>query len=226
MISFKEIPDEDKPRERLIREGAMSLSNEELLMILLKTGTKNYSVKEIAISVLSSCGKISELRNFSFNQLLKIDGIGRVKATEIIAMIELGRRVNRNVQEEDILSFSDPLIIVQYFNEIYRNVNQEEFYCVYLNQKKKYIAKKRLFVGTVNYSVVHPREIFKEAYLLSASFFICVHNHPSGDPTPSKEDVVMTEKLKKLGKIHAIYLVDHLIIGKDIYYSFYENGSI
>ena len=226
MISFKEIPDEDKPRERLIREGAMSLSNEELLMILLKTGTKKYSVKEIAISVLSSCGKISELRNFSFNQLLKIDGIGRVKATEIIAMIELGRRVNRNVQEEDILSFSDPLIIVQYFNEIYRNVNQEEFYCVYLNQKKKYIAKKRLFVGTVNYSVVHPREIFKEAYLLSASFIICVHNHPSGDPTPSKEDIVMTEKLKKLGEIHAIYLVDHLIIGKDIYYSFYENGSI
>lgn len=226
MISFKEIPDEDKPRERLIREGAMALSNEELLMILLKTGTKKYSVKEIAISVLSSCGKVSELRNFSFNQLLKIDGIGKVKAIEIIAMIELGRRVNRNVQEEDILSFSDPLIIVQYFNEIYRNVNQEEFYCVYLNQKKKYIAKKRLFVGTVNYSVVHPREIFKEAYLLSASFFICVHNHPSGDPTPSKEDIVMTEKLKKLGEIHAIYLVDHLIIGKDIYYSFYENGSI
>ena len=226
MISFKEIPDEDKPRERLIREGAMALSNEELLMILLKTGTKKYSVKEIAISVLSSCGKISELRNFSFNQLLKIDGIGKVKAIEIIAMIELGRRVNRNVQENDILSFSDPLVIVQYFNEIYRNVNQEEFYCVYLNQKKKYIAKKRLFVGTVNYSVVHPREIFKEAYLLSASFFICVHNHPSGDPTPSKEDIVMTEKLKKLGEIHAIYLVDHLIIGKDIYYSFYENGSI
>ena len=226
MISFKQIPNEDKPRERLIRDGVRSLSNEELLMILLKTGTKKYSVKEIAISLLTYCGEINKLKDISFSNLQKINGIGRVKAIEIIAMIELGRRINMDVKEKDMISFTDPVVIVQYFNQIYKNIKQEEFYCVYLDHKKKYIDKKRLFIGTVNYSVVHPREIFKEAYLLSASFIICVHNHPSGDPFPSKEDIAITKKLKKLGEIHAIYLVDHLIIGKDIYYSFYENGCI
>ena len=100
---------------------------------------------------------------------------------------------------------------------------QEEFICIYLDNKKKYISKKKLFVGTINSSIVHPREIFKEAYLLSASFIICIHNHPSGDSTPSKEDIVLTYKIKELGELHAIPLVDHLIIGNDSYFSFYEN---
>ena len=103
---------------------------------------------------------------------------------------------------------------------------QEEFYCLYLDNKKKYIDKLKLFVGSINYSVVHPREVFKNAYLLSASFIVCIHNHPSGDPFPSHEDIILTSKIKEIGNLHGIGLVDHIIIGKDSYYSFYENKNV
>ncbi len=226
MLKFKEIPDEEKPRERLRMYGANYLSNEELLMILLKTGTKNKSVKELAIEVLSKSGGVSHLKNLSYQKLCKIDGIGNVKAIEILALIELAKRMNAVVDEKKLISFTKPDVIINYFNELFYNVKQEEFYCIYLDYKKKFLDKKRLFIGTINSSIVHPREVFKEAYLLSASFIICVHNHPSGDPTPSKEDIILTKKLKDLGELHAIYLIDHLIVGNNQYYSFYEDKNV
>ena len=226
MIRFKDIPDEEKPRERLWLYGSNVLSNEELLMIILKTGTKKMSVKELAIEVLSKCGGMAGLKNISFQRLLEIDGIGKVKAIELCAIVEFAKRISASVSEKQLISFTNPMIIISYFNQMFLGVKQEEFYCVYLDNKKKYLSKKKLFVGTINSSVVHPREIFKEAYLLSASFMICVHNHPSGDPTPSREDEMITKKLKELGEIHAIYLVDHLIIGSNTYYSFYENHHV
>ena len=103
---------------------------------------------------------------------------------------------------------------------------QEYFYCVYLDTKGNYLGKKCLFIGTINNSLVHPREIFKEAYLLSANGIICVHNHPSGDVSPSKEDILLTIKIKEIGIIHGINLIDHVIIGDNSYYSFYDNGKI
>ena len=206
--------------------GAEYLSNEELLMIVLKTGTRNQSVKDLAVSILSESGGIHHLKDLTLPQLLKIKGIGRVKAIEICAIIEFSKRIGMSITEKELISFADPSVIVEYFHHIYHGVQQEEFYCIYLDNKKKFLDKKKLFVGTINISIVHPREIFKEAYLLSASFFICIHNHPSGDSTPSQEDVVITKKLKELGEIHAIYLVDHLIIGHQNYYSFYENHLI
>lgn len=226
MIKFKEIPVDERPRERLMLYGAEHLSNEELLMILLKTGTKKKSVKELAVEVLAKSGGIENLRNISFHQLLEIEGIGQIKAIELIAMIEFMKRMNASVSEREIISFKNPSTIIRYFDDLFYCVKQEEFYCIYLDNKKNYLSRKKLFVGTINLSVVHPREIFKEAYLLSASFMICIHNHPSGDPTPSKEDIVLTENLKKLGEIHGIYLVDHLIIGNHCYYSFYEDHHI
>ena len=226
MIAFKEIPNEEKPRERLILYGAQNLNNEELLMILLKSGTKKNSVKELANEVLSKCGGISNLKNMTLQKLREIDGIGRVKAIELMALIEISRRMYACVHESDIVSFTDPVTIVKYFNELFYDKKQEEFYCVYLAQKKKYIDKKRIFVGTINSSIVHPREVFKGAYLLSASYLICIHNHPSGDPLPSKEDIAITEKLKRIGELHGIYLVDHLIIGSGSYYSFYEDSNV
>ena len=195
-------------------------------MIFLKTGTKNQSVKELAVSILTEIGGIQHLKDLTFHKLMKIDGIGKVKAIELCALIEFSKRIGMSVTERDLVSFTDPSIIIQYFHEIYRDVQQEEFYCVYLDHKKKFLDKKKLFVGTINSSIVHPREVFKEAYLLSASFIICIHNHPSGDSTPSQKDIVVTKKLKELGEIHAIYLVDHLIIGNHCYYSFYENHFI
>ena len=223
---FKGIPNEEKPRERLLMYGAKNLNNEELLMILFKSGTKNKSVKDLAIEVLTKSGGIANLGNLNLQKLREIEGIGEVKAIEILALVELSRRIYTCVREKDMISFSNSNTIALYFEEMFKGKKQEEFYCVYLDQKKNFIDKKRLFIGTINFSLVHPREVFKEAYLLSASFFICIHNHPSGDPGPSKEDEIMTIKLKDIGELHGIYLVDHLIIGDGCYYSFYDASNV
>lgn len=226
MINFKNIPKEEKPRERLLLYGPKKLSNEELLMIILKSGTKKKSVKELAMDVLSICKDIRNIKNLTIQELLKIDGIGTVKAIEICGMVELFKRVYTAVDEKELVTLNNPNTIINYFYDLFIDKKQEEFYCVYLDQKKKYIGKKKLFIGTINSSIVHPREIFKEAYLLSASFIICIHNHPSGDSTPSKEDIILTKKIKELGELHCIYLVDHIIIGNNNYYSFYNNKTI
>lgn len=226
MIKFKDIPESEKPRERLISYGAEQLSNEELLMIILKTGTKKYSVKELAIQLLSKCQDIRNLKEMTLNQLVKIEGIGKVKAIELLAITELGKRIYMSINETDMINCTNPNNIIHYFNSLFLDKRQEEFYVLYLDNKKKFLDKKRLFIGSVNTSIAHPREIFKHAYLLSASYIICIHNHPSGDPTPSKEDIKITENIYQLGNLHAIYLIDHLIIGKNNYYSFYENNHI
>ena len=225
-MKFKNLPDEEKPRERLYFYGANVLSNEELVMILLKTGTKKFSVKEIAFELLSQSGGVRNLKNMTYQKLIQIEGIGHVKAIEILALIELSKRIQEKVTLPDILNCASPSNIIGYFHDLFMDKKQEEFYVLYLDNKKKYLDKKKLFVGSINYSIAHPREIFKNAYLISASFIICIHNHPSGDPMPSKEDINLTKNLDEIGKMHAIYLVDHLIIGKDCYFSFYESHCI
>ena len=225
-MRFKNIPKEEKPRERLIKYGVENLSNEELIAIILKTGTKKYNVKEIANNVLCSFENISNLRNVRINNLVNIEGIGEIKAIELLASIELGKRVYEDNNYEDLVSLTSPLVIVKYFNNLFKDLKQEYFYVVYLNSKGKFIEKKLLFKGILNKSLVHPRDIFKEAYLLSACSFICIHNHPSGDPTPSSEDKIITENIKQIGLLHGINLLDHIIIGKDNYYSFYEDNNL
>ena len=226
MIDFKKIPNQDKPRERLYVYGSENLSNEELISIILRTGTRNMSVKEVSLKLLESIGDISKLRDIGINTLMKIDGIGRVKAIEIKAALELGKRVYMNRDNLDKIAFNSALSIYEYFYEILKDKKQEYFYTVYVDNKGKYINKKCLFVGTINSSLVHPREIFKEAYLLSASGIICVHNHPSGDSTPSKEDKMITKKIKEISIIHGINFIDHIIIGDGNYFSFYDNNMI
>ena len=226
MIDFKNLPDSDKPRERLYMYGSENLSNEELLSIILKTGTKNMSVKEVSLKLLESIGDISRFRDVGINTLMKIDGIGKVKAIEIKAALELGRRVYMNNDRVEKLVFNNAQVIYNYFCERLIDKKQEYFYCVYLDTKGKYIDKKCLFVGTINSSVVHPREIFKEAYLLSANSIVCVHNHPSGDSTPSKEDISITRKIKEISIIHGIKLVDHVVIGNGNYFSFFDNNML
>lgn len=225
-MKFKNLPDEEKPRERLYLYGAKDLSNEELMMILLKTGTKRQSVKDLAFELLIESGGIRNLKNMTYQKLIQIEGIGKVKAIEILALIELSKRMQEQISLPDILNCASPSNIITYFNYLFLDKKQEEFYVLYLDNKKKYLDKKKLFVGSINYSIAHPREIFKNAYLISASYLICIHNHPSGDPTPSKEDIQITKNLDEIGKMHAIYLVDHLIIGKDCYFSFYESHCI
>ena len=219
-MKFKEIPNNEKPRERLLLYGSENLSNEELLCILLKTGTKKYNVREVASNMI---GNIKNFKDVGINTLIDIDGIGKIKAIEMKAMIEFGKRIYKLEDISSLVYFTNAMDIYKYFVSIYKDVYQEEFYCVYLDNKKKYIDRKKLFVGSINKSIVHPREVFKNAYLLSASYIICLHNHPSGDPSPSKEDIDLTMKLYEIGIIHSVPLLDHIIIGKDKYFSFYEN---
>ena len=226
MIDFKKIPDCDKPRERLYVFGSENLSNDELISIILRTGTKNMSVKEVSLKLLEVVGDISKLRDIGINTLMKIDGIGRVKAIEIKASLELGRRVYMDTNNIDKFTFGSALSIYEYFYPILRDKKQEYFYVVYLDNKGKYIDKKCLFIGTINSSLVHPREIFKEAYLLSACGIICVHNHPSGDSMPSKEDKMITKKIKEISIIHGINFIDHIVVGNGNYYSFYDNNMM
>ena len=225
MIKFKNIPDTDKPRERLYNYGANNLSNEELISIILKTGSKKYSVKEVSLKLLETINDLSKLKDIGISSLMKIDGIGKVKAIELKAAIELGRRVylDNNINK---IKLNNPLNVYEYFKIILNDKKQEYFYCIYLDTKGNLLDKKCLFIGTINNSVIHPREIFKEAYLLSANGIICVHNHPSGDSSPSKEDILVTKKLQELGIIHGIKIIDHIIIGNNNYYSFNDNNKI
>lgn len=222
---IKDLIDDEKPRERLIKYGVDNISNEDLISIILKTGTVSISVKQLSLKILSNIEDISELKNITINGITNIKGIGVVKAVTLIASLELGRRVyyEKNIDNINIKNSED---IYNYFKYLIKDNDQERFYVVYLDVKKKVIDKKLLFVGTVNMSLVHPREVFKYAYLNSASYIICIHNHPSGDVTPSNEDIILTEQLVNIGKSQRIPILDHLIIGNNNYYSFYEDKKI
>lgn len=225
-VEFKKIPNSDRPRERLYEYGSENLSNEELLAIILKTGSKKLNVKELASNILSIVGDISKLKDIGINTLMQIDGVGRVKATEIKASLEFGRRVYTSGDNLSKIEMNSANSIYKYFFKIIGDKKQEYFYCVYVDTKGNYISKKCLFVGTINSSIVHPREIFKEAYLVSANGIVCVHNHPSGDCTPSKEDILITKKIKEISLIHGINFIDHIIVGNRNYFSFYENKML
>lgn len=221
---IKDIPKSERPRERLKKYGRENISNEELLSIVLNTGTKNKSVKDISNLILSKINDITDLKDITLNSLKQIDGIGEVKAIKILASIELGKRVYMDKNLVNI-KMDTPEKIYNYMKNEVEGKNQEYFYAIYLDSKKNLIDKKLLFIGTLNKSIVHPREIFKYAYLLSASSIICVHNHPSGDTIPSKEDLNLTKALVEIGKIQGINIIDHIIIGKN-YYSLYQNGDL
>lgn len=218
---IKDMLESERPRERLLNDGVESLSNEELLSIIIKTGTKNISVKELSRNILKELNNINDLKDITINKLINIKGIGKVKAIEIIASIELGKRVYiQNNKEEVTLNNSSK--IYEYFKNIFINEKQENFYAIYLNTKSKLISYKLLFKGTINTSCVHPREIFKYAFLESAYSVVVIHNHPSGDPTPSKMDDELTQVLFDIGKVMSLPILDHIIIGNNKYYSYYE----
>lgn len=225
-MKIKDMPLANRPRERLLEYGVENLSNEELLAIILKTGSKTRSVKEVALDVLTLGEKMGNFMNLTKEQLLKIDGIGQTKALEIISVIELGKRIFLNPNQTKKLKFKNAKEIYEATKYLFLNKKQEYFYCLYLNNKNEVIERKLLFMGTINRSVVHPREIFKYAYLSSASSIVCMHNHPSGDITPSREDIRLTNALIELGKMNSIPIVDHIIVSDNNYYSFYEEGKI
>lgn len=221
---IREMPESERPRERFKKYGVSALSNEELLSILLRTGTKLKSVKELSLDILNEID-INELVNYDFISLKNIKGVGEVKAITILSAIEFGKRVlSRSDLVKQIKTGDDVFYLVK---DDMENCLQEKFMVVYLDTKKYVINKKVIFVGTVNNSSITPRDVFREAVKLNSASMILVHNHPAGSILPSYEDVYLTNEFIKLGRMMGISVIDHLIIGKNKYYSFREsNGDL
>ena len=218
---IKDLPEEEKPREKLKKYGVKNLTDEELIAIILRCGTKNMSVKDLAIKIKKEFKNLSDL---SYIELSKIKGMGEVKAITLLAAIELG--IRSTYKEDKNIKLNRPENIYEFFKNKLIHLKQENLIAVFLDNKNKLIAYKTIFIGTINMSISHPREIFKEAIKNSCVYIILVHNHPSGDPTPSIADLKFTNQVYKTGKIIGIPLLDHLIIGNNNYYSFYDNGDL
>ncbi|WP_112181492.1 RadC family protein [Paraliobacillus zengyii] len=224
-VTMKDVPKQDRPRERLIELGASHVSNQELLAILLGTGTREESVQDLAQRVLMHFEGINLLRESTFEELTAIKGIGMVKAVLILAAIELGKRMNQLKPQERYVIRS-PEDGANFVMEEMRLLNQEHFVCLFLNTKNQIIHRQTVFIGSLNASIVHPREVYREAVKRSAASIICVHNHPSGDPSPSQEDIQVTKRLAECGKMIGIELLDHLVIGDQKFVSLKEKGYV
>ncbi len=225
-LTIKEMPETERPREKLVRYGAESLSNAELLAIIIRTGSKEYSSIDLANIILSQDKKgIRFLTNCSIEQLQSIKGIGKSKACQILAAIELGKRLSRSSLEAK-KSIKSPQDVVNIFIDDMRYLEKEYFKVVFLNTKNEIISYETISIGSLNASIVHPREVFNRAIKKSSASLILVHNHPSGNPNPSKEDINITKRLIEAGNIIGIEILDHIIIGDGIYYSLKENSII
>lgn len=225
-IMLKELPNYLKPRERLKRYGVTSLTNEELIAILLRTGTKDISVKDLAIQVLKHLENIQDISDLTLNNLMQINGIAEAKAMSILSALELGKRVYLFSEKEDKVSIKNGYEIYAKFKYLQKTEKQENLIVVLLDNKNQLINSKTIFKGSLNISIAHPREIFKYAINHNAAFIIVVHNHPSGDPKPSASDQEFTNQIIKTGEIVGIPVIDHIIIGNNKYYTFKENKVV
>ncbi len=221
--TIKELPVEERPRERLIRHGAAILSNAELLAILLRTGTKSESAISLAYRILIQEQGLRYLVDSDTNQLSAINGIGTAKAAQIKAAIELGKRLATFELGVD-KPVKCPQDVADLLMEEMRYLKKEHMKLVLLNIKCNLISVEEVSVGSLNASIVHPREVFNPAIRKSSASIIMVHNHPSGDPTPSNEDAAITMRISEAGKLLGIELVDHIIIGDGRYISMKEKG--
>lgn len=213
----------DRPRERLIRQGAESLSNQELIAILLRTGIKQESVLVLANRILSSFDKIQDLKDATIEELMLVKGVGKAKAVQLLAAAEIGKRMYRK-HSEGRYTIRSPEDAAAYLMTDMASLNQEHFVALFLNVKNEVLHKQTLFIGSLNSSIVHPREIFREAVKRSAASIIVAHNHPSGNPSPSPEDIEVTKRLIEAGSIMGIEVLDHVIIGNHQFLSLKEKG--
>ncbi len=221
MVKIKDLPRVDRPREKLLKYGPIKLTTTELLAIVLRTGSAQMNVLELSSHVLKKL-RNSTIANITSHDLMKIKGLGPTKATEVIAAMELGKRLLR---EKEHLKAISPQAVYESLREISQN-KKEHFIALYLDTRQQEIAREVISIGILNASLVHPREVFEPAVKYLANSVIVVHNHPSGDPTPSHEDVLVTKQLKDAGKLLDIALTDHLIITKNGYLSFREHGLV
>ncbi|GEN45809.1 RadC family protein [Alkalibacillus haloalkaliphilus] len=224
-ILIRDVPASDRPRERLIEVGPQALSNQELIAILIGSGSKGQSALSLATRLLKHFEGLLLLRDASINELTSINGIGVAKAVQLMAALELGKRIH-TYKTSDQYVIKSPEDGANFLMEDLRGLKQEHFVALYLNTKNQIIHRRTIFIGSLNSSIVHPREVFKEAIKHSAASVICAHNHPSGDPSPSNEDVHVTRRLYESGKVVGIELLDHLVIGDHKYISMKEKGYL
>jgi len=225
MYKIKETLATMLPQERLETLGPEPLSNAELLAIILRTGTKTDNIFHVSQRILDTFYNLHDLKLASLEELQEINGVGKVKSAQIKAMIELGRRIhfaNQELGEKVTSSFS----LAQSLISQMKDYKQEHLMAIFLNTQNAIIRKKTIFVGTLDSSIAHPREIFRDAVKFSASSIILVHNHPSGEVVPSQNDYELTKQIIEAGKTVGIPLLDHLIVGSVDYYSFRENGDL
>ena len=220
---IRELPKVERPREKLIQKGTQNLKDEELLAILLRTGVEGKSAIQTAKQILNKYSKKRLLR-LSYEDLIKIKGIGPAKACTILAAIELVKRALK-IGEETLPKIQSIKDVIAQFSYL-REKTREHLAALYLNARNELVFKKHIFVGTLDANIAHPREIFEQALTNHASAVILVHNHPSGDPEPSKADLEITKRILEAGKIMGIDVLDHIIITKTKAFSFKEKKLI
>lgn len=228
MNIIETLPKEERPYEKCLQYGTEALTDIELLAVILRTGTKGCNVKELAMKLLKNeDGAVSvlSLTHLSLEQLLEISGVGKVKAIQILCVLELAKRISKT-SFNDTTKYNTSEVIAGFYMEQLRHLEQERLYVMFLDTKCKLIKDKLISSGTINQSLISPREIFIEALRCNCVNIILVHNHPSGDPTPSRDDLKSTSRVKEAGKIIGIRLLDHIIIGDNTYCSLNESGQI
>lgn len=226
--TIKEILEEERPYEKCLRFGASNLTNTELLAVLLRTGTRGENSLQLAEKLLHpifSQEGILNIHRWTPEQLLQVKGIGKVKAVQILCLSELSKRLSK-ASAQPGLSFTTPASIAKYYMEDMRHSSRESMKLLLLNTKTRLIGETDISKGTINSAVVSPRELFVEALQKNAVSIILLHNHPSGDPAPSKEDVLITRRIRDAGQLIGVELLDHIIIGNNCYTSMSEKGLL
>lgn len=223
-FTLRDLPEEERPRERLLKFGSESLSIQELLQIILRSGHKGESVALLSQKLLTHFGNLKRLLEASIEELMQIKGMGFAKAAQIKAVFELAKRYNLYQEEKNFKRISSPEDVFKLVKAKIKDYKKEHFYILALNTKNSVVCE--ISVGTLNASLVHPREVFIEAIKNRANSIILVHNHPSGDLTPSEDDIKITKKLVEGGKILGIEVLDHVIITENSYFSFKTKGLL
>ncbi len=223
-FTIHDLPKEERPRERLVKFGEQALSVQELLQIILGRGIAGESVTITAQKLLSQFGSLQKLAEASIEELSSIKGIGLAKATQIKAVFEIGRRFSNQIPSYKSKELNDPKKVYQLIKSKLKDYHKEHFYIIVLNSRNWSVAE--VSIGSLNASIVHPREVFAEAIKNKAASVIFVHNHPSGDTEPSEGDLEITKRLVDSGKILGIEIIDHIIITKNGFLSFKEKKLI
>ncbi len=223
--SIKHWPENERPRERLLANGPGAMSDAQLVTIVLRTGGGGHSALDIALELLDTFGTLRKLEKASLSEVCTLKGMGPAKAAQLKASLELGRRLFREPPLRGP-AFSTGGDVYSHYHPMFSNLDKEVFHCAMLDVKNRLIRDSRISEGTLTSSLVHPREAFREAIRESAASVIFVHNHPSGDPSPSREDILLTEKLETAGETVGIRVLDHIIVGDGAYSSMLEKGYL